>query len=179
MQNDKHETRSSRKRKTTEPEKGKCVGLGGISHQQHAKCSNLRQEAPPSANMNNEQTARPGGFQFFEKHKNFITSMATSVKRFSHTHSSHHRVPYPSKIEFYRRNAPFHFSGHDMGPSSTMTRLPCFVHDPGMYMGTRSLYHGYNHRNYTHQVYSHPNHDFNLGIPGTFHEFMTVDRSSS
>ncbi|EEF39998.1 conserved hypothetical protein [Ricinus communis] len=66
-----------------------------------------------------------------------------------------------SRIAFHDRTVPFHFSGHDMGSTSTLTMMPPL----GPYVNTVGLpvspYQWVNHRNETRHDHSNPS--YNIG----------------
>ncbi|KAJ4714927.1 zinc finger CCCH domain-containing protein 62-like [Melia azedarach] len=111
-----HHTRSSQKRKTTEPEKRKCVGLGNVKPRHHRKLNDYRQQTLPSTNLKSNRNAGSGGSRFSLRWKDL--HHLNDNKEPTLQSYTHHQSPYPSETEFDQRNVPFHFSGHDISHPS-------------------------------------------------------------
>ncbi|XP_031275631.1 uncharacterized protein LOC116134101 [Pistacia vera] len=170
-----HHTRSSQMSKTTKPEKRRCLdGPGKAMPLQHAKLNNHRKDAPPR-NPKFKQNLRSGGSQLCQRHQNFHRRISEGPNLRSFTPP---QGPYLSQIEFHHNNSAFHFCGHDVDYSSTMTRIPHIKPFSYMSMMPTTRNQGYNHSNCTHHAFSSPSHSFEPRDLNCFPGLRTVDRHS-
>ncbi|KAJ9177225.1 hypothetical protein P3X46_012463 [Hevea brasiliensis] len=91
--------------------------------QQYVKVNNHHQEVPPSRQLNSKRNIRSevGSKTTWRHQKRGRFNVDIDPDLRSHTYTR--QGPFPSQME-HQRNERFHFSGHEMGSTSTMMKLP-------------------------------------------------------
>lgn len=144
-------------RQQAEPSKGKhAYGHKRDTFQKRAKYNNHHQEVPPSRQRNSKRNissvVRSKTTWRNWKHEHLNVDIDPAL----HPHTYIGEAPCPSKKEYHHGSIQFQFSGHDMGSTSTMTKLPPLRPCTDPHMMTTFQHQGPNHTNGIYHVHSNP-----------------------
>ncbi|XWS45295.1 hypothetical protein CRYUN_Cryun15aG0124500 [Craigia yunnanensis] len=153
-----HHSRPSKKRKATEPEKGKIVNARGkASVPRCANMSNNYQVTSLVRQVKKKQNSRLRASNSSYSHRRPV-HLTEDIGATHHSYAGPVLNPYQSQTTFHHLGAPHLFASNDMGSSSAMVRSLPFRPYIDAWTIPASQHQGFqfSHHNYTHYANSNP-----------------------